>query len=234
MQNSKLKSKIEHKTLEVALKPGFSLTGAIENPPFEELLGASLKRATPLIKEHFGLPVGVYHYRGVMHRVWRREGLRGTIALPFLKLASQVDMLFGCTGEEIPFELINKVERTSDGRLSMTWERLFYFPKGCQRFFATMLYDPQRQLILDYLGNRGQLEVELQAQIRQGGMFITSGKQWWRVGHWRLPFPKLLAGQAKVCEWQEGEEFCINVTIQNPILGQFFGYTGRFQAVKSR
>ncbi len=239
MQYNFLKVKVEKGKSEaevLGLKTKFTSTAQVtksETPPFVEALGSALEEADPLIKAHFTQPCGIYRYRGVLKKVWRRSGWKGRIVKPFLKMTSRMDILFAYTGEEIPFELINRVSYLPNGRLSMTWERLFYFPQGRQRFIAIMVYDPQRQFIIDYLGNQGQLEVELHAQISKNAMSIIAGRQWWRVGYWRLPFPKLLAGQALVREWQEGEEFCISVTIQNPLLGQFFGYEGRFELVES-
>jgi len=237
MQYHTLESKAESVNAEaesLGLEASFTPTTLLtknEKPPFVAALGPALAEARPQLKAHFSHSPGVYRYQGVMQKVWRRGGWRGMVAKPFLKLVSRMEMLFAYTGEEIPFELINEVRRMPDGRLSMTWERLFYFPEGRQRFYAVMVYDPQRQLIIDYLGNQGQLEVELHTQICNEVVCVSSGRQWWRIGNWRLPFPKLLAGQAQVCEWQEGQDFCIRVVIQNPLLGRFFGYEGCFKFV---
>ena len=151
MQFNSLKVKVERTKSEaegLGLKTKFTSTTQVTNnekPPFVEALGPALEEANPQIKAHFTQPSGIYRYRGVMKKVWRRSGWKGWIVKPFLKMTSRMDILFADTGEEIPFELINQVSHLPNGRLSMTWERLFYFPQGCQRFFAIMVYDPQRQ-----------------------------------------------------------------------------------------
>ncbi len=78
------------------------------------------------------------------------------------------------------------------------------------------------------------LEVELHPRVEGGAICLTSGRQWMRLGRLRMPLPRWLAGQARVCEWEEPDgTFGIRVVIHNPILGDFFGYEGSFQPDRS-
>ncbi|MCP3915146.1 MAG: DUF4166 domain-containing protein [bacterium] len=79
---------------------------------------------------------------------------------------------------------------------------------------------------------RGHLEVELHARVEDGALCITSGRQRVKLGPLRIPLPRWFVGEANVREWREGpDRLGIRVTIKNPILGAFFGYTGSFAAV---
>jgi Domain of unknown function (DUF4166) len=199
--------------------------------PFQGALGPAIESAAPGIRERFLQPSGTRRYRGAMRRIWRREGWQGRAAGAFLWLGSRAETLFADTGADIPFELENSVTRLADGRAAMTWVRAFHFPRGTRRFSATMVYDPARGAIVDWLGRRGHLEVELHPRVEEGGIAIDSGRQRLRLGRWWLPLPGWLAGRARIREWQEPDgSFGIRVTVSNPLLGDFFGYEGTFTA----
>ena len=92
-----------------------------------------------------------------------------------------------------------------------------------------MVYDEGRLAIVDFIGRGRRLEVEILPKI-EGGCFIAeSGRQRLRIGHWRVPLPRLLAGHARVEERAVGGALAVRVAVSNPILGEFFGYEGTFR-----
>ena len=197
--------------------------------PFHAALGPSIEKAAPAVKEHFLQSSGTRRFQGVMRRVWRRRGWRGWVAWPFLKIGQWTGNLFADTGTDIRFELENRVTPLPDGRATMSWNRTFYFPSGTRRFNALMVFDIEREVIIDRLGKSGHLEVDLYPQIREGAMMIQSGRQSLRIGPLRIPIPGWFTGRASVREWQEADgSFGISVTVHNPLLGDFFGYEGSF------
>ncbi|MCI0486667.1 MAG: DUF4166 domain-containing protein [Blastocatellia bacterium] len=200
--------------------------------PFQAALGASIEKAAPAVKDHFLQSSGTRRFRGVMRRVWRIGGWRGLMAWPFLKVGQWTGNLFADTGTDIRFELENRVTALPDGRASMTWDRAFYFPKGTRRFNAVMVFDTEREVIVDRLGKSGHLEVELYPQIREGALWIQSGKQRLRIGPLRIPLPRWFTGRASVREWQEADgSLEVSVMVHNPLLGDFFGYEGTFTEI---
>lgn len=202
--------------------------------PFQAALGTALEGATPRVREHFLQPPGTCRYRGVMRRVWRRAGWRGRLPAPLLRFGSLHGKLFADTGADVPFELENRVTALPDGRATMTWLRTFHFPSGTRQFHGIMLFEPARGVIVDWLGKARQLEVELHPQVERGAVTLRSGRQWVCLGPLRLPFPDWIAGRAHVREWEEPDgSLAVRVTIDNPLLGEFFGYEGSFRLVEA-
>jgi hypothetical protein len=200
--------------------------------PFEAALGAAAEAAAPAVKAHFLQASGTRRYQGVMRRVWRRGGWQGRAAGPFLWLGNWTDLLFANTGTDVPFELEHTIVDLPDGRSTMTWARTFHFREGLRHFHGVMTYEPERSAIVDWLGKRGHVEVELHPRIEQGAITILSGRQWLKLGRFRAPIPALLAGGACIREWEEPDgSLGVCVTISNPILGEFFGYEGVFREV---
>jgi hypothetical protein len=196
---------------------------------FQAALGPAIDATSPGVREHFLQPPGVRHYRGVMRKVWRRDGARGLLAALFLRAGSLTGTLFSDTGEDVGFLLENEVTLLDDGWTRMRWSRTFYFPQGIRKFDAVMRFDEARNVIVDHFGKRGRMEVDLHPRVEQGAMVIESGRQIVRLGWLRVPMPRLFSAQARIREWEEGDgKFRISVTLHNPLLGDFFGYEGSF------
>jgi uncharacterized protein DUF4166 len=201
--------------------------------PFQAALGAAIEAVAPGVKAHFLQQPGTCRYRGTMRRVWRRSGWRGWLAGPVLRIGSWTDTLFANTGTDVPFELENIVTARPDGRTTMGWTRTFHFREGTRRFHGLMLFSTERGSIVDWLGKTHHLEVELHPRIEEGAIFIDSGRQWLKVGPVRVPVPRWLAGRARIHEWDLPDgSLGIRVTIDNPLLGEFFGYEGSFARVE--
>ncbi len=202
--------------------------------PFTEALGEQIDSLPTRIKHHFGMGDGTRHYRGTMTRVWRCAGVRGFLAAPALRLASAADMLFAETGNEVGFSLSHRVQQDENGP-KMVWSRWFHFPKVTRRFDAVMQYNAARGCIVDWVGKNGTLEVELHPKIIEHGIEIISGKQWLRVGRANFPLPGWMVGKATIREWiDQKSNQRIQVTVNNPLLGDFFGYEGMFTEVSDK
>ncbi|WP_067498855.1 DUF4166 domain-containing protein [Actinoplanes sp. TFC3] len=162
---------------------------------------------------------------GVMNRVWRGAAFTA----PFLHLGTLRHILFPETGTSIPFTIENYAYPDSYGRPTVTFVRTFQVrPHLRRRFDATMVYVPQRDVIVDYLGSTQHLAVDLDVSVDSaGGLRIRSGPQIFRSG---LRCPAALTGDAEVREWwdERAERFRIQVTVTNRRLGPLFGYYGSF------
>jgi len=200
--------------------------------PFAEALREDLHLAAPLVRAHLTPELGVRTFQGSMKSVWRIEGLRRWLSAPFLWVGSWMQTLFPETGDGIPFEVVNRFFIGTDGIARMTFERRFHFPGVERRFEATMRYDEKADVILDALGHRRHLLVELVPTIEDGAITLRSRRQW--LTPFGLPIrirlPRFLAGEATIHEWQESEtSLGIRVTISNRLFGAFFGYEGSFE-----
>lgn len=114
----------------------------------------------------------------------------------------------------------------------MEWNRTFFF-KGKTRFFdAVMEYDERENRILDYFGKPHILLSELHLEASSdGGLVITSGRQWLLIGGKKIPLPAWLCGNSTVYEAYDEEMNCfsIKVHVKNRILGTLFSYRGAFR-----
>lgn len=200
--------------------------------PFVAALGARLDDLPPLVHAHFAAGPGAVRYEGTMRRVWRRQGVLGPLIGLALRTSARRDMLFPEVASDVPFRIEHVLTEGPDGRVSMTWNRIFRFPGVTRRFVAVMRHDADRACVVDWLGNDGALEVDLHARVEGGAIRIVSGRQWLRFARLRVELPAWLAGTVTVREWQEGDHLGIEVATHNPILGPISSYEGAFAPVE--
>ncbi|BBI34462.1 DUF4166 domain-containing protein [Cohnella abietis] len=198
---------------------------------YQQVLGNDFQKLHPRIQQRFGFNskdrVASIGY-GVMERIWYSKW-----ALLPLYLGTLRNIMFPQGGEQVPFTIGNYAYVDSFGRETVTWSRKFKFPRAIRCFDATMIYSQARDRIVDYLGSKQHLAVDLQISAQEnGGIKIRSGEQRFYEGGIKFKFPSLLTGIADVCEWYDDEEstYKISVEVNNPILGTIFRYSGRFQA----
>jgi hypothetical protein len=199
---------------------------------YARVLGADFARLHPLVRRRFGVceegervSVGV----GVMDEIWHG----GPHLVPFLRLGARRKLMFPERGRSVPFRIENYAYRDGLGRACVSWHRTFALPGRHREFTATMVYAPERGCIVDYLGDRQHLAVDLHLGVSaRGGMRIRSGAQRFYEGALAFPFPLALSGVADVEEWydDEAERFRIEVRVTNPLVGPVFGYRGSFVA----
>lgn len=198
---------------------------------YERALGSKFERLHPRIRERFGFAseAGVASIgEGVMERVWYAKWA----AAPLLLLSSR-NIMFPRGGENVPFTVSNYAYADSYGRETVTWSRWFRFPDGVRKFDATMIHSPERRCIVDYMGTKQHLAVDLELEVSPlGGMLLRSGEQRCYEGLLRFRLPDWLTARAVVHEWYDDEASCYRIAaeIANPVLGPVFRYEGRFDA----
>ncbi|GAA4588505.1 hypothetical protein BJY16_008584 [Actinoplanes octamycinicus] len=197
---------------------------------FEHALGDDFGRLHPRLQRRFGVDGGRDQGcvgTGVMTRVWRGPGFTA----PFLHLGTLRHVLFPETGADIPFTIENYAYRDTYDRPTLTFVRTFQVrPHRRRRFDATMVYHPDRDVIVDYLGTTQHIAVDLDVTVdRTGGLHLRSGPQTFRGG---LGCPRLITGDAEVHEWwdEKSDRFRIQVSVTNRRFGPLFGYYGSFTA----
>ncbi len=196
---------------------------------YERALEEDFERLHPKIQRRFGFDstddvaaIG----RGEMAYV--RNG--GLLVYPFLLVGATHNTMFPEENTAVPFEIRNYAYEDAYGRETVTWLRTFRMPKE-RRFDAAMIYSEERDRIVDYLGARHHLAVDIDLEVSdEGGVRIRSGDQrLYAVGH-GVDFPMLLSARATVHEWydDEDETFRIHVAVRNDVVGLIFEYEGRF------
>jgi hypothetical protein len=95
-----------------------------------------------------------------------------------------------------------------------------------------MIYAPERNGIVDYLGTHEHLAVDIALSVdERGGLRLRSGAQRFYEGWLGFAFPMLFSGYADVCEWYDDALQCFRIQVQvsNPKWGALFGYEGCFE-----
>ncbi|MFC4101164.1 DUF4166 domain-containing protein [Paenibacillus xanthanilyticus] len=198
---------------------------------YEQALGAEFRKLHPRIQERFGFGsrdrvASIGH--GTMEQVWYAKW-----AVAPLLLGATRHIMFPQGGRDIPFNIRNYAYVDSFGRETVTWLRAFRFPGAIRKFDATMIYSEKRSRIVDYLGSKQHLAVDLELSAEpNGGLRIRSSDQRFYERWLRFPFPRTLTGTADVCEWYDDEAGCFQIRVQvvNPMAGPVFRYSGTFQA----
>lgn len=198
---------------------------------YEQALGLDFRKLHPRIQERFGFGSGdkvASIGQGVMESVWFAKWA----VLP-LYVGTSRNILFPSSGRQVPFTIENFAYKDGFGRETVTWNRKFKFPGAIRHFDATMIYSQRRRKIVDYLGNKQHLAVDLSVEAADnGGIRIRSGDQRFYEGPIQFRFPRAFTGAADVCEWYDDNEqtFRISVEVTNPLIGPVFRYRGAFQA----
>ncbi|WP_424768930.1 DUF4166 domain-containing protein [Paenibacillus sp. sgz302251] len=197
---------------------------------YEQVLGEDFKKLHTRIQQRFGFSsrdrsASIGH--GVMKRIWYNK----LVAIP-LYIGAFRHIMFPQGGHDIPFSIENFAYVDRYGRETVTWIRKFKFMRRVRHFDATMIYSGERGLIVDYLGNKQHLAVDLNiSAASNGGICIRSGEQRFYEKQLQFRFPRLFTGCAEVNEWYDDAEACYKVTVdvRNPVLGLIFRYEGSFQ-----
>lgn len=196
---------------------------------YERALGDAFDDLHPKMQERFGFTSedGVAAIgRGTMEYV--RNG--GVYTLPFLTVGASMNTMFPEENTAVPFTIRNYAFEDAYGRETITWLRTFQMPKE-RRFDAAMIYSEERDRIVDYLGKRHHLAVDIDLAVSdEGGIEITTGAQRLYAFGKGLDFPLLLSATANVHEWYDDTAgtYRISVAVTNPIMGLVFEYSGSF------
>lgn len=198
---------------------------------YERAMGKEFGKLHPEIRKRFGLTSdsgSAFIGSGTMERIWFAKWA----ALP-LYIGTTRHIMFPESGTRVPFTIENYVYTDSFGRETVTWIRKFRFPHKIRRFDATMIFSEERSRVVDYLGDKQHLAVDLELRAApNGGIRIRSGEQRFYEGPLQFRFPMLLSGTADVCEWFDDTlgKFRITVHVSNKLFGPVFGYEGTFEA----
>jgi hypothetical protein len=196
---------------------------------YEHALGDKFRLLHPRIQERFGFSSRDHRAcigSGTMSEIWHGP----LYTMPFLYVGSWRRIMFPERGENVPFTIRNYAYIDNYGRETVTWIRNFATPTP-RRFDAYMIFSPQRNLIVDYLGTHQHLAVDIDLSVdKRGGLCLRSSEQRFYERWIDFRFPLLFSGVAEVCEWYEDSDqrFHIEVNVTNRVWGPLFGYRGSF------
>lgn len=151
---------------------------------------------------------------------------------PFLRLGAYRNILFPEQGNDIPFTIENYPYVDGFGRPTVTFVRTLKISESKQRRFdATMIYNPESRLIVDYLGTHQHLATNLLLEVTaDGSLHLQSTAQHFYEGVLGFTIPAVLTGTADLYEGYDDARgiFTIQMQVRNPIFGFMFGYRGEF------
>ncbi len=161
-------------------------------------MGEEFRQLHPMMQRRFGIAtrgeIGCIG-TGVMTRIDHHRLLG-----PVLALLGRRHILIRGAATGVPFVIENWCYRDCLGRDTVTFHRRFTMRGGVQTFDATMIHDARRRGIVDFIGYRQDIPVDLRAQTDgRGGLLLTSMQMRW-AGR---PLPRFLAATATVHEWYD-------------------------------
>ncbi|MDQ0575052.1 DUF4166 domain-containing protein [Agromyces albus] len=200
---------------------------------FPRALGDEFARLHPMMQRRFGVSIdGGYACvgRGVMTSV--RRGPWWTV--PFLQFGRLRNILIPDVGHDVPFTIENHAYLDPFGRETITFVREYRIPgrRRASRFDATMVVDPARGTVVDYLGTHQHLAVDLAFEVEaDGSLLLRSGQQRFREGALDFRFPMLGSGYAELRERFDDEAgvYRVRLEVRNRVFGFLFGYEGWFE-----
>ncbi len=187
--------------------------------PYERVLGGEFASLHPQLRTYFGqIP---FAHEGHGEGTFREAGLRLRTLRPLFAIAARLGMAFPEWGADVPFGVRNIPD--ADGAVHAT--RTFRFARAI-RVMSDRVSVADGMLV-DRLGHRGMLDVELLARVQHGALQLRSRRLALRLGALRLPLPRLL-GVELTEEVVAGGAQRVAVRVSVPVLGEIYGYRGTF------
>jgi len=187
--------------------------------PFSEALGPAIVELSPAVRRHLVPSIDASRHAGSLRRILRR-GLAGRLASALLHLRGD---------GHGAFHLENRLVPDGGIRTAMTWRRTHDEDGVPVRGVGLVRWDDSARVLVDRIGERGWLEVELLPRVEDGAVAMQSGRQWLRLAGLRLPLARRLFGGAATREWEEPDgRIGLSLVLQHPLFGEYAGYEAVF------
>lgn len=183
--------------------------------PFLHAMGSGFDRLAPAVRDHLRQGAGSSLFRGRLRESWRRGGPLGWLLGRILR----VD--FRGVLASAPFELRNELLPGD----AMVWRRTILGGSATVDNIGVMRWDARKGALVDALGRRGAILIELVPTVEDGALVLASRRQWLRVAGVPVRLPRWLAGTARVREREEpGNGIALRLEVSHPLLGMYAGY----------
>ncbi|WP_078410390.1 DUF4166 domain-containing protein [Priestia abyssalis] len=195
---------------------------------YRTILGDSYEKLHPKLQQRYDITE-----QRDFHGVGKMDEITGGSLWirPFFRLGTKRRLFFPERGKDIPFTIYNEASVNEEGKTLVKWNRTFVFGEKRRFFDAVMSLNEQQDEIIDYFGEPPLLVSTLSFHVDdQGGMNISSKKQWLYIFGKNIPLPRSLYGKAMIMESFDDEQNCfrIKVEVRNPLAGALFSYNGTF------
>lgn len=216
---------------------------------YEAVLGDDFARLDAQLQRYFGLIPAGHEGRGRGVYAW--AGSRYRLLRPVLSWLAWRHILFPERGRNVPFTVVNRPE----GAEVLSARREFEFSHVTRVMEDTMSVvrtAGARPRLVDRLGRRRGLEVELELSVDDGGLRMrstrlalllrvprlpTRGAREVRgadtaspTRHLRIPVPRIVTMTLDERAHPEGDgRQCVDVRLRAPLLGDVFRYLGEFE-----
>ena len=196
--------------------------------PFEAVLDRDAN-ALPrqFVDQYFVRPSDVDHavLVGSMSRIWHRPRW----IWPMLRVLAVFDIIFPEQGINVPAEMTIQGLRDSSGRPAQAWRRSFALLSP-RRFDAIMSFDRDMDRVVEWLKPWNLIEVIWDVAFDPPRTIrITAARMRLGRGSRRVTLPTWMVPRVSAIETAVGDhEITISLVVSHPLLGDFFGYDGRF------
>lgn len=188
---------------------------------YERVLGESFASLDPQLRVYFGRIPEDFEGVGAGH--YEEAGLRLRLLRPLFALLGRWHVAFAEHGERVPFTIRN----TPGPSGVLRAVRSFAFPSATREMTDTMRVVDGR--LVDRVGSRGQIEVEFDLLVLEGGVRMRSRRVALCVAGRRLPLPPIvkLVVEEHASVAEHGMQH-VDVRMIVPLLGVIYGYHGSF------
>ncbi len=199
--------------------------------PFFPVLAGTVEDLPDVLRDQYLVgPTDTYHVvlEGSMERLWHQPFW----LWPFLRLLAAFNILFPEQGSNIQASMIVEGWHDKQGQGTQTWRRTFQFRRP-RNFNATMAFDLRLARVVELMGPFSMLRVVWNVTFEPPATIsiITESIQV-GVGRCRITLPKWASVEVRARETallDQSHTIAVALTVQQPWLGEIFGYTGHFQ-----
>lgn len=188
---------------------------------YERVLGDRFAELDPRLRAYFGaVPEGL---EGFGAGVFEHAGLRTRLLRPLFALLGRWHVAFAEYGAIVPFTVRNTP--AFDGSLRAV--RTFRFATATREMTDTMRVVEGR--LVDRVGVRGRVEVELDVFVVGGQVTMQSRRIALRIAGLRVPLPAVvrLLIRERALSGREAAQH-VDVRMMAPLVGEIYGYRGTF------
>ena len=193
--------------------------------PYERALGARISELHPKTAWYFrtipdgqvGIGTGVFTRAGSPHRwLW-----------PVFRIAESLGVAFAGWERDVPFRIEN---RTIGGTAVAV--RYFDLPGRTWVMPDTVALGENR-ILRNEIGPHRTVVTTFDLDVQDGAVVLTIRRVGMRFGRLRIAAPRFLRPRIGLVErWDDGrQQHHVNMTIDAPLLGRVYEYTGYFDYV---
>jgi hypothetical protein len=184
---------------------------------FETVLGECFGELDGSLQAYFGSLAP--DEEGVARGVFREAGLRRRLLTPLFRMLGSHGIAFAEFGVGVEFVARNT---EADGIRRAT--RLFRYPRA-ERVMVDRMHARDGRIV-DRVGDRGQVEVEFEVRVVDGGLRMRSRRLALHVAGVRVPLPRVASFVLR--ERARATEQHVDLRVSVPVWGEIYGYDGVF------